>query len=61
VLGKEDKVLVVDTSGLPAEFGSPSRPRAEIGTGVGITVLGCWTGAWGLLGATQSDWVDLRG
>ncbi len=45
VLRKDYKVLLVDTSGLPAAFGLPMKPRAEIATGVGITVLGCWTGA----------------
>jgi hypothetical protein len=45
VLRKDYKVLVVDTSGLPDNFGSPPQPRKQIAVGVGITVLGCWTGA----------------
>ena len=45
VLWKDYKVLLVDTSGLPARFGSESQPRAQIAIGVGLTVLGCWTGA----------------
>lgn len=45
VLRKDYKVLVVDTSGLPDPFGGPPQPRKQVAVGVGITVLGCWTGA----------------
>jgi hypothetical protein len=45
VLRKDYKVLVVDTSGLPEPFGSGYKTRGEVAVGVGITVLGCWTGA----------------
>jgi hypothetical protein len=45
VVRKDYKVLLVDTSGLPAQFGSPARQHAEEGTDVGFVLLGCWTGA----------------
>jgi hypothetical protein len=45
VLRKDYKVLVVDTSGLPAPFGSGFKTRGQVAVGVGLTVLGCWTGA----------------
>ena len=37
--------LLVDTSGLPDQFGAPLRARSNVAVGVGVTVLGCWTGA----------------
>jgi hypothetical protein len=45
VLRKDYKVLLVDTSGLPVPFGSGFRSRSQVAVGVGVTVLGCWTGA----------------
>jgi hypothetical protein len=45
VLRKDYKVLYVDTSGLPVPFGSGFRSRSQVAVGVGVTVLGCWTGA----------------
>jgi hypothetical protein len=45
VLRKDYKVLFVDTSGLPVPFGSGFATRSQVAVGVGITVLGCWTGA----------------
>ena len=45
VVRKDYKVLLVDTSGLPAQFGSWSKHRAQTAIDVGVTVLGCWTGA----------------
>jgi hypothetical protein len=44
VVREDDKVLVVDPSGLPAQFGSPVRPPEDVATAVGLTLLGCWTG-----------------
>jgi hypothetical protein len=44
VVRKDDKVLVVDTTSLPAQFGSPAKSRAQIAITVGTTILGCWTG-----------------
>jgi hypothetical protein len=45
VVRKDYKVLLVDTSGLPDQFGAPIRGRSNVAVGVGVTVLGCWTGA----------------
>jgi len=45
VVRKDYKVLLVDTSGLPAHIGHPPATRSNIAVGVGLTVLGCWTGA----------------
>jgi hypothetical protein len=45
VLRKDYKVLLVDTSGLPEPFGSGYQTRSQVAVGVGMTVLGCWTGA----------------
>jgi hypothetical protein len=45
VLRKDYKVLLVDTSGLPSQFGSPPQARKDVAIGVALTVLGCWTGA----------------
>jgi hypothetical protein len=45
VLRKDYKVLLVDTSNLPVPFGSGFSTRSQVSVGVGITVLGCWTGA----------------
>ena len=45
VLRKDYKVLLVDTSGLPEPFGSGYKTRDQVAVGVGMTVLGCWTGA----------------
>ena len=45
VLRKDYKVLFVDISGLPVPFGSGFTTRAQVAVGVGVTVLGCWTGA----------------
>ena len=45
VVRKDYKVLLVDTSGLPDEFGARLMARSNVAVGVGVTVLGCWTGA----------------
>ena len=45
VLRKDYKVLFVDTSALGVPFGSGFKNRSQVAVGVGITVLGCWTGA----------------
>ena len=45
VLRKDYKVLFVDTSALTVPFGSGFKTRSQVAVGVGITVLGCWTGA----------------
>lgn len=45
VVRKEWKVLLVDVTKLPAEFGKPPYPLANIALGVGTIIMGCWTGA----------------
>ncbi len=45
VLRKDYKVLLVDTSALPAPFGSGFKTRDQAAVVTGETVLGCWTGA----------------
>lgn len=42
VVRKDDTVLVVDVSGLPATVGKPVRPRASAARTVATTVLICW-------------------
>src|SRR5215468_6054314 len=45
VVRKDYKVLLVDTSGLPALFGAPLNNRGEIAVTVAATIMDCWTGA----------------
>ena len=45
VVRKDDLVLLVDDSRLPAEFGTPSSARADVSLSVAATIMGCWTGA----------------
>jgi hypothetical protein len=45
VLRKDYKVLTVDTSGIPVPFGAGFKTRGQVAVGVGVTLLGCWTGA----------------
>jgi hypothetical protein len=45
VVRKDWKVLYVDVSHLPAEFGQPPQSAADAALGVAATILGCWSGA----------------
>jgi hypothetical protein len=45
VVRKDDKVLLVNISGLPARFGAPPYTRADIAIKVAATIMDCWTGA----------------
>jgi len=45
VVRKDYKVLLVDVSKLPANFGVPSDTRSNIAINVAVAILGCWTGA----------------
>jgi hypothetical protein len=45
VVRKDYKVLLVDISKLPAQFGAPPDTRANIALNVAATIMGCWTGA----------------
>jgi hypothetical protein len=44
VVRKDYKVLLVNISGLPAQFGAPPYTRADIAVKVAATIMGCWTG-----------------
>ena len=41
---KDNQVLVVDTTGLPQEFGVNRQRRMDLAYEVASDVLGCWTG-----------------
>jgi hypothetical protein len=45
VVRKDYKVLTVDISRLPAQFGVPSDTRANVALNVANVIMGCWTGA----------------
>ena len=45
VVQKDNKVLTIDVSRLPAEFGPDHVLRGDIALGVGGVIMGCWTGA----------------
>jgi hypothetical protein len=45
VVRKDYKVLLVDISKLPAQFGNPPDSRENIALNVAATIMGCWTGA----------------
>ena len=45
VVRKDYKVMLVDISKLPAQFGNPPDSRENIALNVAATILGCWTGA----------------
>jgi hypothetical protein len=44
VVRKDYKVLLVDITGLPAQFGAPPEARADVAVKVAATIMGCWTG-----------------
>jgi hypothetical protein len=45
VVRKDYKVLFIDTSRLPTQFGAPPETRINIATSVAATIMGCWSGA----------------
>jgi len=45
VVRKDYKVLLVDISKLPKQFGNPPDSRENIALNVAATIMGCWTGA----------------
>ena len=45
VVRKDYRVLFVDDSQLPAQFGKPLSPRQDVSLSVAATIMGCWTGA----------------
>ena len=44
IVRKDFKVLNVDVSALPQEFGKPLQDRSNIALSVAATVMSCWTG-----------------
>ncbi len=44
VVRKDNKVLVVDVSNLPAQFGAPPQTPTEASQSIAVALLGCWTG-----------------
>jgi hypothetical protein len=44
VVRKDWKVLLVDNTGLPAQFGEPSTSSASVAVTVADVILGCWAG-----------------
>lgn len=45
VVRKDFKVLLIDITKLPAQFGVPSDTRGDVAINVGEAIMGCWTGA----------------
>ncbi len=44
VVRKDWKVLLVDISGLPAQFGVPATSRADVAYTIADSIMGCWQG-----------------
>ena len=44
VVRKDNKVLVVDVSKLPAQFGTPPQTPIQASQNIAFILLGCWTG-----------------
>jgi len=44
VVRKDWKVLAVDVSSLPPQFGNPSTPKVNVALTVANVILGCWHG-----------------
>ena len=44
VVQKDEHVLVVDVSGLPATWLNPPQDRAQVATAVASAIMGCWMG-----------------
>ena len=44
IVRKDNKVLDVDVTNLPMQFGEPLRSRADISQSIAVALLGCWTG-----------------
>jgi hypothetical protein len=45
VVQKDNKVLTVDVSKLPPQFGVPPQSPTAVATSIGGVIMGCWTGA----------------
>jgi hypothetical protein len=45
VVRKDYKVLLVDITKLPAQFGVPADSRGDVAINIAVTIMGCWVGA----------------
>lgn len=45
VVRKDFKIMLVDVTKLPAQFGVPADTRANVAINVAVTIMGCWVGA----------------
>jgi hypothetical protein len=45
VVRKDFKVLLVDITHLPVQFGTPPQDRSDAALSIAATVMSCWTGA----------------
>jgi hypothetical protein len=45
VVRKDFKILLVDVTKLPAQFGVPPASRGDVAINVAVTIMGCWIGA----------------
>jgi len=44
VVRKDWKVLLVDVSGLPSQFGKPATSSADVAYTIADVIMGCWSG-----------------
>ena len=44
IVRKDWKILTVDISGLPAQFGKPPTSRADVAVTIADLILACWAG-----------------
>ena len=44
IVRKDNKVLDIDVTKLPAQFGQPPRSRTDVSLTIAVALLGCWTG-----------------
>jgi hypothetical protein len=45
IVRKDYKVLYIDVSKIPQNFGSPPQDRSNVALSIAATVMSCWTGA----------------
>lgn len=45
IVRKDNKVLDIDVSKIPQNFGSPPQDKSNVALSIAATVMSCWTGA----------------
>lgn len=45
IVRKDNKVLDIDVSAIPQNFGTPPQDRSNVALSIAATVMSCWTGA----------------